>query len=102
MNTTPRRIEWSGPEGWTVWTDEDGTHVRSPKGDALEMPSFKRLMETWKLAQGHAATGAVPAPQVPTREQIREDSYARADEYAKRRAIRAVEAEFDTSAVTPY
>jgi len=32
----PRRIEWSGPENWTVWADEDGCHIRAAGGSALE------------------------------------------------------------------
>ena len=99
---TPRRIEWSGPEGWLVWTDEDGTHVRSPKGDALEMPSFKALMATWKLAQDSAVTGSVPAPKPPTREELRAMSHDRAEEYAKRRVVRAIEAEFNPPAQAPF
>lgn len=34
-DTTPRRIEWAGPEGWTVWADEDGVHIKSASGSAL-------------------------------------------------------------------
>lgn len=98
---TPRRIEWDGPEGWKIWTDEDGTHVRSPKGDALEMPAFKALMAAWEIADDHAAAGTIPAPKPPTREELRERGYWRED-YVARRAIRAINAEFNPPADAPF
>ena len=101
-NRTPRRIEWSGPEGYVVWTDEDGTHLRAPGGHALEQPDVERLFTIWQDARAMASNDHIPAPKPPTREQIREDGYLRADEYAKRRAIRAVEAEFNPPTVAPF
>ena len=96
----PRRVEWAGPESWTVWTDEDGTHVRSARGDCLEMPEVERLFSLWQHARAMADADNIPAPKPPTREQMRALGSVRAEEYAKRRAIRALEAEFayDTSA----
>jgi hypothetical protein len=69
MTTTPRRIEYSGPEGWTVWTDEDGVHVRTPHGDGLESCDLARLIELVNEANRQRTTGYVPAPKPPTREQ---------------------------------
>lgn len=104
MNTAPapRRIEWTGPEGWVIWADEDGVHLRTPKGDGLEMPDVVRLFDTWSTARGLVAAGAIPAPKVPTREEIREAGHWRAEEYAKKRAIRAVEAEFNPPQSAPF
>lgn len=97
MNETPkpRRVEWSGPESWTVWTDEDGTHLRSARGDVLEMGEVERLFALWQQARAMAGADHIPAPAPPTREQLHEAGYWRAEEAAKRRAIRAVEAEFN-------
>ena len=100
---TPRRVEWSGPEGYTVWTDEDGTHLRAPRADhALEQPDVERLFSLWQHARAVAESDRIPAPMPPTREQIREDGFRRADEYAARRAIRAVEAEFNPPTAAPF
>ena len=104
MNTapTPRRIEWTGPEGWTVWADEDGVHVRTPKGDGMEMPDVERLFSLWQHVRAMTQADMIPAPKPPTREEIHADSHLRADEYAKRRAIRAVKAEFSPSESAPF
>jgi hypothetical protein len=98
----PRRIEWAGPESWTVWTDEDGTHLKSARGDCLEMPDVERLFTLWQHARAMATADHIPAPKPPTREQVREEGYWRAEEHAKRRAIRAVEAEFNPPANAPF
>lgn len=92
----PRRVEWSGPESWTVWTDEDGTHLKSVRGDCLEMSDVERLFALWSQARGLAEAGQIPAPTPPTREELRAAGYWRAEENAKRRVIRAVESEFAT------
>ena len=99
---TPRRVEWTGPESWTVWTDEDGTHIRSARGDSLEMPDVERLFSLWQYARTVAADDHTPAPQPPTREEMRAWGTDRAEEYAKRRAIRAVEAEFAPPTSAPF
>jgi hypothetical protein len=92
---TPRKIEWAGPEGYVVWTDEDGTHLRAPGGHALEMPDIERLVGLWQYARQQAESGAVPAPKSPTREEARADGYRRTEEYAARRALKAIKREFD-------
>ena len=102
QNPTPRRVEWAGPESFTVWTDEDGTHLRAPGGHALEQPDVERLFALWQHARAMAEADHIPAPTPPTPEEIRRDGYLRADEYAKRRAIRAVEAEFNPPAAAPF
>lgn len=101
-STTPRRVEWAGPESWTVWTDEDGTHLRSPHGDSLEMPDVERLFTLWRYAISASSEDRIPAPKPPTPEEMRGWSTARAEEYAKRRAVRAVEAEFTHDTVAPF
>lgn len=62
---TPRRVEWSGPAFWTVWADEDGVHVRTPRGDGLEQPEMQALVDLWSLAIQARDDGAVPAPKAP-------------------------------------
>jgi len=104
MNTapTPRRVEWTGPEGYTVWTDEDGTHLRAPGGHSLEQPDVERLFSLWSNARATAESGHIPAPKPPSRDEMRAQGALRAEEYAKRRAIRAVEAEFNPPATAPF
>lgn len=89
---TPRRVEWAGPEGWVVWADEDGVHLRAPQGQCLEMPDVRRLFSLWTDASAAVLRAHIPAPLPPTREQIREMGLR--EEYVKRRAIRAITAEF--------
>ena len=97
MNT-PRKIEWAAPEGWTVWADEDGVHLRSRSGDCMEMPDVNRLFQLWSEACAAVSPGGeIPAPKPPTPEEVRSWSSDRADAYAKRRALRAIESEFDTT-----
>lgn len=102
MSETPRRIEWAGPEGYVVWSDEDGTHLRAPGGHALEMPDVERLFSLWSHAREATAADRIPAPKPPTREQIREDGYRRTEEHAARRAVKAIEREFTPDAITPF
>lgn len=98
----PRRIEWAGPEGWTVWADEDGAHVRTARGDALEMPDVQRLLDLWHAVRVAVQDdGSVPAPKPPTREEIRSWSTDRAEQYTAKRAVRAIEREFGPTDNTP-
>jgi len=90
MTTTPHKIEYRGPEGWTVWTDEDGVHVRTPKGDGLEAPDLARLIELVYAAREHHTSGTVPAPQPPSREERLAMSTSRLAEYHAKRASRLV------------
>ena len=95
---TPRKIEWAAPEGWTVWADEDGVHLRSRSGDALEMPDVDRLFQLWADAcRAVSPGGEIPAPKPPTRDEIRHMGHDHAERYIARRAVRAIEAEFDTT-----
>ena len=60
----PRRIEWRGPEGWTVWMDEDGCHLRTRSGDGLEMCDVATLFELWSQARtAYTDKRLVPTPQ---------------------------------------
>ena len=99
---TPRRVEWSGPEGWTIWADEDGVHLRSARGDCLEMPDVERLFSLWQNARAMAEANYIPAPKPPTREEMASWTTGRAEEYAKRRALRAIAAEFDPPTSAPF
>lgn len=84
LSTAPRRIQWAGPEGWQVWADEDGVHLRSPNGDALECPDVLALIDLYGRIRDAIATHqiSVPAP-LPRRQWHRE--------YMTRTAVRAVE-----------
>ena len=96
--STPRKIEWAAPEGWTVWADEDGVHLRSRSGDGLEMPDVSNLFRLWSEACVAVSPGGqIDPPKPPTREQVRAMSSERAAHYAAKRAVRAIEAEFDTT-----
>lgn len=90
MSTTPRRIEYSGPERWTVWTDEDGVHVRTPKGDCLESGDLRQLIALVTEAQAQRDAGFVPTPKVPSPEERLSLYGAEREEYAAKKASRAV------------
>ena len=90
MSATPRRIEYTGPEGWTVWGDEDGVHVRTPKGDTLEAPDLSRLIDLVHEVRGQFATRAIPAPAPPSANERRRMYGEQREEYDARRASRAV------------
>ena len=93
-NPIPRRVEWRGPESWLVWADEDGVHVRSARGDALEMPDVQRLFDLWTQARAVTTAGEVPAPRPLTPEERQAIRVNRDEEFIQRRAVRALEAEF--------
>lgn len=95
---TPRRIEWAGPEGWTVWADEDGVHVRAAGGHVLEQPDVQRLFDLWSEAKSFTASGTIPAPKPPTREERMRDSDRWSEAHIARRAIRVIKDEFGPTA----
>ena len=66
LTPQPRRIEWRGPDGWTVWMDEDGCHLRSRSGDSLEMPDASDLFALWDRTRvAYLEDHLVPIPQPP-------------------------------------
>ena len=71
MTATPYRIEYRGPAGWTLWTDEDGVHVRTPQGEILESGEVQTLIRLVAEAQIQRDAGSVPAPRVPSPEELR-------------------------------
>lgn len=101
IQMNPRRIEWSGPEGWIVWADEDGCHVRTQDGQCLEHREVERLFALWSNAKAAVTSGQVEAPRVPTREEITQGSYDYQDRMVMKRATRAIKSEFqpDTNVV---
>jgi len=100
---TPRRVEWAGPEGWTVWADEDGVHVRTARGESLEMPDVDRLLTLWHDARVAVQDDrTVPAPKPPTREEARAMFAEQREQHVARRAVRAVEREFTPDASAPF
>lgn len=90
MTATPRRIEYRGPEGWTVWGDEDGVHVRTPKGDALEAPDLTGLISLVIEVREQFLTGAIPVPAPPTRDELRQMGGEWRERLDAKRAARAV------------
>ena len=95
MTPTTRRIEWAGPEGWTIFADEDGAHLRAHGGASLEMPDVECLFKIWDHARRAIEQGTVSAPKPPTREEIRAMSSDQAARYAAKRAHDAIEREFN-------
>lgn len=95
-STTPRRIEWAAPEGWTIWADEDGVHLRSRSGDCMEQPDALKLVDLYNRVRSDVVGNAVQSPKPPTREQFREMETERRARYMARTAARAVE-----SAINP-
>ena len=92
---TPRRIEWQGPEGFTVILDEDGVQLRAPKG-GLEEPDLNRLLEIIAEAKRARDAQSSPIPLPPALEQRRYYPEAYHANRAKRAASRAIDAEFNT------
>lgn len=88
--TIPRRTEWPGPAGWAIWADEDGLHIRTPKGDSLEMPEALRLIETYQAIATALDGGTLPKPAAPTREQRVAMTYEDQQRFEARRAAGAV------------
>lgn len=94
---TPRRIEWQGPEGFTVILDEDGVQLHAPKG-GLEEPDLNRLLEIIAEAKRARDAQSSPIPLPPALEQRRYYPEAYHANRAKRAASRAIDAEFNTDA----
>lgn len=87
LSTAPRRIEWAGPEGWRIWADEDGVHLRTPNGDALEQPDVLALIDLYGRVRDAIATKQIPVPTVPPRSQWTTDYAARAAARAVKKAL---------------
>lgn len=64
---TPRRIEWQGPESFTVILDEDGVQLHGKGG--LEEPDLNRLLDVIAEAKRARDAQSSPIPLPPTREQ---------------------------------
>lgn len=94
LSTAPRRVEWAGPEGWRVWADEDGVHLRSTRGDVLEQPDVLALIDLYMRARDQIATRQVRAPEPLPRHQWDRDYVAHA-------AVRAVEKALDPNSSEP-
>ena len=94
---TPRRIEWQGPEGFTVLLNEDGVMLRTPKGGGLEEVDLNRLLDVIAEAKRARDAQSAPIPLPPTHEQRRYYPEAYHADRAKRAASRAIDAEFDNT-----
>ena len=91
---TPRRIEWQGPEGFTVILDEDGVRLSAPKG-GLEEPDLNRLLDIIAEAKRSRDAQSSPTPQPPTREQRGYYPSSYAAHRVQRALTRAIEDEFN-------
>ena len=90
---TPRRIEWQGPEGFTVILDEDGVMLRAPKG-GLEEPDLNRLLTIIAEAKRARDAGCAPIPLPPSHEHRRYYPQSYHASRAKRAVVNALDAEF--------
>ena len=99
---TPRRVEWRGPEGWTIWADEDGVHLKSASGDCLEQPDVLELIGLYHGVRDQVERHAIPSPTPPTREQVRAYMHADQARYLARRAGRAVADILNPAAEQPF
>lgn len=61
----PRRVEFEGPNRWSVWMDEDGCHVRTQGGDGLEECDVRLLFDLWQTVKAMKAADQIPAPKTP-------------------------------------
>lgn len=92
---TPRRIEWQGPEGFSVVLDEDGVMLRAPKGGGLEEGDLDTLLDVIAEAKRARADGRSPIPMPPTPEQRRSYLGAYHANRARRAVVAALDAEFN-------
>ena len=60
---TPRRIEWSGPGGFTVVLDEDFVSLRG--GHAIEESEINLLIDVINEAKRCRDVGSAPIPVRP-------------------------------------
>ena len=83
---SPTRMEWHR-EGYIVWADEDGVHLKTP-GGGFEMPEAMALVELYGQVLAQYKAG-VPfgKPVPPTPEQR---AYHYPGSYTARRVERAV------------
>lgn len=89
-DTIAAKVEWRGPEGFTVMANEDGVHIRSPKGDVLEPGDVTRLIELVEAARHQMNSGQLTAPRPPREGEIDGMPYTAARRYIARRAIQGV------------
>lgn len=65
---TPSRIEWQR-DGYTVWADEDGVHIKTG-ARGFEMPEAIAMADLYQAALAHFRSGEpFPKPTPPTREK---------------------------------
>lgn len=86
----PARVEYVGPEGWRIWVDEDGTHVRANPNGCLEDADFRALIRLWEQADSQRGRDRIPAPRVPSREELIEQRRRRDDSRAAKQIARAI------------
>ena len=98
---TPRRIEWQGPEGFTVILDEDGVQLRAPKG-GLEEPDLNLLLDIIAEAKRARDAQSSPIPLPPPLGQRRYYPAAYTAHRVQRALTRAIEDEFDTTTDVPF
>ena len=100
--TTPYRIEYRAPEGWTVWGDEDGVHVRTPKGDGLESGDLTALIALVDEVRAQFDSATIPAPAPPTADDLRRMFGEDREKYQAKRAARTVYQALAPTADAPF
>ena len=90
LTYAPRRIEWRAPEGWTVWADEDGVHLRSVSGDLMEQPDVLNLIKLYEAVRAQIANDRIYRPEAPTQAQLRAMEPSQRAAHFSRIAARAV------------
>lgn len=100
--TTPTYVDFRAAEGWLIRIDEDGVQIRTPKGDAIEQVDAQALVDLFLEVVAMRAAGTVPVPAPPTRDQLNAMSRPFRDSYAARRAVRAIEREFNDAGPVPF
>lgn len=63
-------IVWHGPENTTVILNEDGVQLNCHRG--LEEPDLMELVELIQRVKALRDGGAIPVPEPPTQDDIRE------------------------------
>ena len=90
---SPTHMEWRR-DGYTVWADEDGVHLKTP-GNGFEMPEAMALVELYGQVLAQYKAGAqFGRPTPPTRGQRIHYPESYTARRAERAVVDAIRAEF--------
>lgn len=92
---TPDAMTW-GRDGYQILLNEDGVMLHVAGQRTFEQGEVRALIGLFEAIAGAVEHGdAFDAPRPPTPDEIRAMSYDSREKYAARRAMRAIEAEFN-------